>query len=113
MALGNTEMILSERKTVREGEVEISERAFNLLIGGVLLWGFGLNYLTVALFGERVVRLLSGMNHSPNQFIILHHSKSSFQRALPYVQKSGGHIRPASYTPHTVFPEHIRKARMV
>lgn len=62
MALGNTEMILSERKTVREGEVEISERAFNLLIGGVLLWGFGLNYLTVALFGERVVRLLSGMN---------------------------------------------------
>ncbi len=62
MALGNTEMILAERATLREGETEISERAFNLLIGGVLLWGFGLNYLTVALFGDKVARMLAGMN---------------------------------------------------
>ena len=68
MALGNTEMILSERRALREGEVEISERAFNLLIGGVLLWGFGLNYLTVALFGDRVVRMVYGMN--PALFLI-------------------------------------------
>lgn len=62
MALGNTQMILAERRNLREGDVEISERAFNLLIGGVLLWGFGLNYLTVALFGEQVARLFYGMN---------------------------------------------------
>ena len=62
MALGNTQMILAERKALREGDVEISERAFNLLIGGVLLWGFGLNYLTVALFGQQAVRLVTGMN---------------------------------------------------
>ena len=68
MALGNTNAILAERAVLREGETEISERAFNLLIGGVLLWGFGLNYLTVALFGARVARALAGMN--PLVFLI-------------------------------------------
>ena len=62
MALGNTQMILNERRMLRDGDVEISERAFNLLIGGVLLWGFGLNYLTVTLFGEQVARMFMTMN---------------------------------------------------
>ena len=62
MALGNTQMILAERRTLREGDVEISERAFNLIIGGMLLWGFALNFLTVSLFAERVIRMIQGMN---------------------------------------------------
>ena len=62
MALGNSQMVLAERKTLREGDVEISERAFNLIIGGMLLYGFVLNYLTVALFAEKVIRLVSDMN---------------------------------------------------
>ena len=68
MALGNSQMILAERRTLREGDVEISERAFNLIIGAMLLWGFALNYLTVALFGEQVLRLVYGMN--PAVFLI-------------------------------------------
>jgi len=62
MALGNSQMILAERKFLREGDVEISERAFNLIIGGMLLWGFALNFITVSLFAEQVVRLVTGMN---------------------------------------------------
>ena len=67
MALGNTEAILERSKTVREGETEISERAFNLIIGGMLLWGFFLNFVTVSLLGEQVLRLLYGTN----PFVIL------------------------------------------
>lgn len=62
MALGNTEAILKRSKYVGEGETEISERAFNLIIGGMLIWGFLLNYLTVSLFGEQVIRLVYDMN---------------------------------------------------
>ena len=68
MALGNSQMVLAERQTLREGDVEISERAFNLIIGGMLLYGFVLNYLTVALFAEKVIRLVSNM--SPWGFLI-------------------------------------------
>lgn len=68
MALGNSEMILAQRKNLREGEVEISERAFNLLIGGMLLWGFGLNYLMVSLFGAQVARWFVGV--SPLAFLL-------------------------------------------
>ena len=49
MALGNSQMILAERRTLREGDVEISERAFNLIIGAMLLWtllSFDLGQLT-------------------------------------------------------------------
>ena len=70
MALGNTQAILKDRMTIREGEVEISERAFNLIIGGMLLWGFLLNYLTVALFGPQVVAMVRGMN--PLVFIAIY-----------------------------------------
>lgn len=68
MALGNTQQILAERSHLRDGDVEISERAFNLIIGAMLLWGFLLNFATVALFGEQVLRLVYGMN--PFVFLI-------------------------------------------
>ena len=70
MALGNSQMILAERRFLREGDVEISERAFNLIIGGMLLWGFALNFATVALFGEQVARMVAGMN--PLVFLLLY-----------------------------------------
>ena len=62
MALGNSQALFAERQYLREGEVEISERAFNLIIGAMLLWGFLLNFATVALFGDKVVQLVSHMN---------------------------------------------------
>ena len=68
MALGNTEAILRRSKTIQEGDVQISERSFNLIIGGMLMWGFLLNYLTVALFGDRIVSMVYGMN--PFVFLI-------------------------------------------
>ena len=67
MALGNTKVILEKSAYLHEGETEISERAFNLIIGGMLLWGFFLNYLTVALFAEQAIRLV----YSTNPFIFL------------------------------------------
>ena len=59
MALGNSEKIYAERSVLREGETELSERTFNLIIGGMLLWGFLLNYLIVTLFERRVGSLLA------------------------------------------------------
>ena len=57
MALGNTEQILEKRRALRAGDVEISERAFNLVIGGMLIWGFALNYLMVTLFEGQITQL--------------------------------------------------------
>ena len=68
MALGNSKVILEKSAYLQEGEKEISERAFNLIIGGMLLWGFFLNYMTVALFAEQAIRLVLGMN--PIVFLI-------------------------------------------
>lgn len=62
MAIGNSTKIYEERQYLREGETEISERSFNLIIGGVLLWGFLLNYLMVALFGARISAMVAGTN---------------------------------------------------
>ena len=59
MNFGNTEQSLEERRILREGDVELSERAFNGVIGGLLLWGFLLNYLTVVFWGDTIVRTLS------------------------------------------------------
>ena len=70
MALGNSKAILEQRQFLREGEVEISERAFNLIIGGMLLWGFFLNFVTVAMFGRQVVRMVAGVN--PLIFILVY-----------------------------------------
>lgn len=68
MALGNTKVILEKSAYVPEGETEISERAFNLIIGSMLMWGFLLNYLTVTLFAEQAIRLVYGTN--PFVFLI-------------------------------------------
>ena len=68
MALGNSQALLEKRQTLGEGEVEISERAFNLIIGAMLLWGFFLNYVTVAAFGRQVMAMVYGMN--PVVFLI-------------------------------------------
>lgn len=62
MAIGNSAKIYEERQYLRAGETEISERGFNLIIGGVLLWGFLLNYLMVALFGNQINHMMAGMN---------------------------------------------------
>lgn len=62
MAIGNSTKIYEERQYLRDGETEISERSFNLIIGGVLLWGFLLNYLMVALFGVRISAMVAGTN---------------------------------------------------
>ena len=70
MALGNTKVILEKSAYIQEGETEISERAFNLIIGGMLLWGFLLNYLTVTLFAEQAIHLVMGMN--PILFIAIY-----------------------------------------
>lgn len=68
MALGNTKVILEKSACLPEGEAQISERAFNLIIGGMLMWGFLLNYLTVTLFAEQAIRLVYGTN--PFVFLI-------------------------------------------
>lgn len=57
MAIGNTAEMIEERRQLRDGETELSERAFNLTIGAVLLWGFLLNYLMVTLFGAQISRM--------------------------------------------------------
>lgn len=57
---GNNAQSLAERRVLHEGDVELSERAFNGVIGGLLLWGFLLNYLTVVFWGDTIVRTLSG-----------------------------------------------------
>ena len=56
MNIGNTRESLEERRVLREGDVELSERAFNGVIGGMLLWGFLLNFLTVTFWGDAIVR---------------------------------------------------------
>ena len=55
MAIGNTREALAERSVLHENDIEISERAYNAIIGGVLLWGFVLNYLIVKLWGGSVM----------------------------------------------------------
>ena len=59
MSLGNTQDALQQRRILKESDVEISERAFNLLIGGVLLWGFLLNFAMVTLFGNRIAYFIA------------------------------------------------------
>ena len=62
MAIGNSAKLYEERRYLKAGEVEISERGFNLIIGGVLLWGFVLNYLMVALFGAQISQMMVSVN---------------------------------------------------
>ena len=60
MTIGNTKEALEERKSYREGDIAINLRQYNLLIGGLLLWGFALNYLIVVLCGDSIVRYALG-----------------------------------------------------
>ena len=55
MTIGNTKESLAERKVYREGDIKLNVRQYNLLIGGLLLWGFLLNFLTVHFLGDKVV----------------------------------------------------------
>ncbi|MBR4234743.1 MAG: US12 family protein [Clostridia bacterium] len=55
MTIGNTRQALAERRVLREGDVEISRRAYNMIIAGMLLWGFLLNYLIVTLWSGAVI----------------------------------------------------------
>ena len=68
MALGNTQAILEKSRMSVPEESQISERAYNLIIGAMLLWGFFLNYVTVAAFGRQVMAMVAGMN--PAVFLI-------------------------------------------
>ena len=36
---------------------ELSERRYNLLLGGVLVWGFFVNFLLCFVFGDAIARL--------------------------------------------------------
>ena len=54
MTFGNTKAALEERKAYKENDIAVSRRVYNLLIGGLLLWGFALNFLMVKLLGEKV-----------------------------------------------------------
>lgn len=62
MAIGNSAKVYEEKRYLKAGEVEIPERSFNLIIGAVLLWGFALNYLMVALYGAQIGRMMAGVN---------------------------------------------------
>ena len=68
MAIGNSAKIYERKQYLREGETEISERSFNLIIGGVLLWGFVLNFLMVTFFGAQITRMVA--NSNPFIFLI-------------------------------------------
>ena len=55
MTIGNTKQSLAQRTVYRDGDIKLNVRQFNLLIGGLLLWGFLLNFLTVHFRGDKVV----------------------------------------------------------
>lgn len=48
------------RTHLQEGDVEISERAYNLVIGGTLLYGFLVNCFMVAFLGDTAIDLVYG-----------------------------------------------------
>ena len=55
MTIGNTKESLAERRTYREGDIALNVKQYNLLIGGLLLWGFLLNFLIVRFMGNQVI----------------------------------------------------------
>ena len=68
MRFGNNSESLARRRILQDGQVEISERAFNCIFGGMLLWGLLLNYGIVALFGKRFAYIAA--NGSTSLFLI-------------------------------------------
>lgn len=65
--IGTNNAKYAERRVLPAGQVEISERAYNLIIGGMLLWGFLVNYIIVTLFGRQATMIMAG---SPGGFLI-------------------------------------------
>lgn len=62
MTIGNSTESLELRKIIQEGDTLVSRRVFNLIIGGLVLWGLLLNYIIVSLFGPAVSRALEGVS---------------------------------------------------
>ena len=60
--IGNSNKLIEERQYLREGEEPLTDRQFNLVIGGVLLWGFLLNFLMVTMFGNQIMRVVDNTN---------------------------------------------------
>lgn len=58
MALGTSGEMLEKKQYLQPGEVELTERQYNLVIGGVLLWGFLLNFLMVTFFSAPILRMV-------------------------------------------------------
>lgn len=56
MTFGNSKAALEARKVLRDGDSVISERAYNLIIGGMLLWGFLCNWLIVTFWSDGIMR---------------------------------------------------------
>lgn len=57
------------RMHLQEGDIEISERAYNLVIGGTLLYGFLVNCFMVAFLGDTAIHLVGD---NPIVFLILY-----------------------------------------
>lgn len=68
MSFGNTPETLAQRKYMKSGDTAVSERTFNLIIGLMLTWGFGLNYLMVSLFGREIA--MWAVNTNPFVYLI-------------------------------------------
>ena len=51
--------------TYRTNAQEMSESKYNLLIGAMLTWGFGLNFLLLKLAGPALLRLVYGAGMLP------------------------------------------------
>lgn len=59
MTFGNTREALQEKSILHDGDRLISERAFNLILGGTLLWGFLLNWITVTMFENAIMNMVT------------------------------------------------------
>jgi len=58
MQFGNTKEALIEKSQPREGDRLISERSFNAILGGTLLYGFALNWVMVKFFSRQAIELV-------------------------------------------------------
>ncbi len=61
-SFGNTKESLAERAVYREGDIMLNVKQYNLLIGGLLMWGFALNFLIVRFWGGAVYNFASQVN---------------------------------------------------
>lgn len=59
----NKKSAFESRMTFVEGVHEMSESAYNVLIGAMLVWGFGINYLLCKFATVPVLRMLAASNN--------------------------------------------------